>query len=370
MNSKRLLRGLIVFCLSLLLTPGYGSAENQSDAFLQQGIAFYRHNDLNHAIDQFARALLANPHNQRAFENLMMAAAEDEGLTAEQKINLFLLGDMARYIRNLDKKIKYLEHKRDMLRKDLRQRGIETEDPSMRREAFPGPLGDRAALSHTPDPLGRLTNSLTFQKEQRLHQLETLEKQVSRLYELKKMPAAAQPPQYPRQTPAGDVALLKQDLALLRIQFDALKDHVENKDKKIAQLTAELVDFALKLTEKEMVLEEKLVRLSSLQEGLFDLQSRFELEQKMMRDKNSQIQLLQDQLKTIQSEITDRRQEFSRLLSSKDEKLIELNEILEIYKGKLADTVKELKGLREESLDLRTELRGFIHAYLAGREIP
>ncbi len=151
-----------------------------------------------------------------------------------------------------------------------------------------------------------------------------------------------------------EIALLRDELRELKKEVGDLHAYVQAKDAKIAHLSDQVVAFSLKLAEQEMVLSEKARLTDTLREQYSDLESRFELGQKIIQEKNTQIQSLQDGLASLQAEAAVHQRELSDMLVFKDGEVNELIGIVRIYKDKLAAVHDRLKRKQMSISDLES----------------
>jgi len=112
-----------------------------------------------------------------------------------------------------------------------------------------------------------------------------------------------------------------------------------------------------------MILSEKVNALSSLHDAYANLQSRQELGQKILEEKNVQIQSLQEGLAALQADTAVHTKEINGLIAAKDQALDQWEKILSIYQGKLkgaTETIEvrkaDVAALEEQLAMVRTKL--------------
>ena len=415
MNFHRSPSEILIFFLFLFLTIPIVGADKNSEviqALMGHGSLRYEQGDVLEATADYCRVLLFDPSNEMARKFLIMVASK-QGLTAQEKANLFLLEDLYVTIDNLKEKIAYYHHKKNYLIQNLLNKGysetplnqellsIETqsEQPKHLKALRRNLTQEALRKENRADSPEAVIELLYFDKEELVREILSVQRQYDYLRELNKkdqffvrqkmavpkevLIKSEEIDQSNRQGRSGvvsfsasaasssegkvlaqdtveqdstseqknEVALLKSEFALLRKQLDELQDMVQQKDKKLEHLTEQLIDYALQLKEKEGIVVEKDENLYQLNERFFDFESRFELGQKIIQKKDTELQSLQDALSHSQSQLAHWNEEGQSLLSSKDEKLIELNGILQIYKGMLKDATKKIK---ENSVDMST----------------
>lgn len=374
--------GICLLAISLYLIPSWAQAErteipekNQEivQAFVAEGLDAYARGNLKKAIENFSRALLIEPHQETARKNLLLIS-HHQNLSAPQKVQLFLLEDLLSFTQNLQDKTVYFETKCASLREALRQRGHEE---TFQAPYFPAEEGS-VPDENVSDPLEALNAALSSERERLFREISSLEKEHEWLRRLsrEKPPvfsgrkitfetkqavespiavdsiSAENPPADTASGTQGEIVALREELRLLREQLSDLKKHVEEKDRKTAGLTKQVVEFSLQLAEKEVSLSEQIDVLSSLSLEYKDLQSRLELSQEIISGKDAQIQSLRENLALSQE-----------AFMQKDGEIADLEGILRIYSEKLSDTrhqtrekVKQMAAMGEELSSVRTQL--------------
>ncbi len=390
----------------------------------ERGLNLYRNNDVEGAINYFSRALLLNPHNKIAQNNLI-AIASNEQLSAKQKINLFLLEDLISRIKDLTDRNDYLSDKRDLMAEDLITKGYKRQllDEDLQNIMNYVVNSKEFMLSSTKqdpsldknNPLEVVNSSLLNVKEQLSQKMQYLKKQLDHLRDLNKEnwylekdesllakekkalerreywdyqnqvasndamtiqtgPINVSDGQTTKElsflevkdkgvTPEEDISLLKQDLGVLKQQILDLQKNVTEKDQKVSQLSSQIVDFALKLAEKENQLTTKVDDFANINKDFQELQSRFEFGQKIIQDKDNEIKALQD---SIQESIPQEEQitAIAGAQNIQDEKINELNGILETYRTKLGNANNELKEKDIKISSLSNDLANLQSKYI------
>jgi len=393
--------------------------ENRSAHLLfQHGIHHNQQGNILGAIEDFSRALLLNPHDQKIQDQLISLASHNR-LSGQQRLRLYLLEDIIIHLNNLKKKVDYFESKKNILEQGLTQRGydknfISKEILNIKKKflrSSPDPQWDEETLyAKNKDPLEIINASFNFEKDYILNKIAYLEKQYAHLKNLYKDSRSEEnlvvfqsPPHavyaqrfhtlrlkslrvknsedrfdikvsfYSKETinehpqaltlDLSQRNLLKNELLALRTQLHELRMHIDEKDAKVTQLTNQIIDLSLKLKEQEIYTANNTERLSAIQKQYTDLQSRFLLGQRIISEKDTKNQNLQERIKSMQLITDNWQKDFDRILTSKNEQLNDLNKILKIYKGKLADASKTIRRettnityLEEQVIYLQTKL--------------
>ncbi|GEM_PF-3229630 len=343
--------------VSTIKEPESGIVEQ----FMLQGLKCYQENDTLGAVDSFARALLLDPANKTARKTLA-SINEQASLPAEQRIQLFLSEDLFALNENLQKKLGHFTLQRDamaaaLIQQNYPQTAIDQKFQAI-RDRFALPAGDREKDSGSLRPLEALNKFLTQEQKRLSWELSRVKEQLSWLQETKKPPTRPEH-RMTRAEPGASwqqIAGVREELGELRRQVQALQDDVQGKDDRITALTKQVVEFSLKLTEREMVLSEKVNALGSLHEAYAELQSRQELGQKILEEKNVQIQSLQEGLAALQADTALHTKEISGLIAAKDQALDQWEKILAIYQGKLKDTTQVLDARDRDVVTLQEQL--------------
>lgn len=370
----------------VIADPAYISPDDSGpetvEQLIRQGKNCYLRNDAQSAIGYFARALLLDPANKAARDSLARISAQTS-LPASQRIQLFLSDDLLIFNEKLQEKLGYFTAKRDALAAALIQQNYPQTSIDQKlkaiRDRFIPPADSRRKDAGIMSPLETLNKSLIRNQQQLARELLNVREQISWLRPVgssRREPLGLR--EDPRKTdtqvsrpPKADnakeswqqIADVREELNELRRQVETLREDVKHKDDKIMALTRQIVEFSLKLTEREMILSEKVNALSSLHDAYADLQSRQELGQKILEEKNVQIQSLQEGLAALQADTAVHTKEINGLMAAKDQALDQWEKILAIYQGKLKDATETIEvrnadvaALAEQLALVRTKL--------------
>lgn len=349
------------------ISPGEAGPETV-EQFIRQGKNCYLRNDAQSAIGYFARALLLDPANKAARDNLARVSAQTS-LPASQRIQLFLSDDLLIFNEKLQEKLDYLTAKRDalaatLIQQNYPQTSIDQKLKAIRDRLIP-PADSQRKDAGIMSPLETLNKSLIRNQQQLARELLNVREQISWLRDPRKTDTqVSRPPKADNAKESWQqIADVRTELNELRRQVENLREDVQHKDDKITALTKQIVEFSLKLTEREMILNEKVNALSSLHDAYADLQSRQELGQKILEEKNVQIQSLQEGLAALQADTAVHTKEINTLMAAKDQALDQWEKILAIYQGKLKDATETIEvrdadvaALAEQLALVRTKL--------------
>lgn len=345
------------------------------EQFVRQGKKCYQQGDIQGAIDHFARALLLDQSNKTARESMILISAWSS-LPAAQRIQLFLSEDLLVFNEKLEKRLNFLAAQRDALITSLIQQNypqplIDQKFQAI-RDRFLFSTDDRGTGVSSASTLEALNKSLITGKKRLSRELLCVREQLAWLRPAG--PSRREPlglreePQKPdtqvsRPQKVNDpgeawqqIAGVREELNELRRQVETLQEGVKHKDDRITALTKQIVEFSLKLTEREMVLSEKVDALGSLHEAYAELQSRQELGQKILEEKNVQIQSLQEGLAALQADTALHTKEINGLIAAKDQALDQWEKILAIYQGELKDATQTIDARNEDISTLQEQL--------------
>lgn len=350
-------------------------ASDFAGQFVRQGKKCYQQGDIQGAIDHFARALLLDRSNKTARESMILISARSS-LPAAQRIQLFLSEDLLVFNEKLGKRLIFFTAQRDALTTSLIQQNypqtlIDQKFQAI-RDRYLFPANFRGAGVSSASTLEALNRSLITEKERLSRELSCVREQLAWLRPVGSSrgepTGLREEPQKPdtqvsRPQKVNDpgeawqqIAGVREELSELRKQVEILQQDVKHKDDKITALTKQVVEFSLKLTEREMVLSEKVNALGSLHDAYAELQSRQELGQKILEEKNVQIQSLQEGLAALQADTALHTKEINGLIAAKDQALDQWEKILAIYQGKLKDATRTIDARNEDISTLQEQL--------------
>lgn len=364
-----LLLFFLIWIISGKIVPADASS-SLADSLIAHGVDQYEKGDIKGAVQDFSRALLIEADNSVAKNNLFALRDEDH-LDSLTKLNLLKVEDIVNQIQHLTQKKAYLEGSKQYLEKLLVRQGIKTYLIEQQLAPLkPKRLAGKTVLSsseESPQALDSLAQVFMEQKDELTNSIVFLQKQCNFLRGWQKnniytnlIETAAIRSSTPgssalskqkfsssrflKATPFNRDGYLLKQIALVRQKVDDLELEANKKDEKVLHLTQQVIDLSLRMSESDIVLEKKDNNYEVLNQQLADLKSRFDLGQRIIQDKDERIDQLDIKVEKLQAQSLEYEKEFNSLLASKDQKLIELNGILQIYKSKLSDVSHEFKN--------------------------
>jgi len=272
-------------------------------------------------IENFCRTVSLDPSHKSLRENLS-AIANSPLLSAEQRADALRIEDLFYHIKNLNRRLDYLNRKNNAIKMELAQKG-----------ADPGKI-EKEMLSLRETPADDLTSGLSgagaeFKEEGQLAYVIRLlideKKRLARALQesgvryqwLKSTREGA-----PTQTSPPTVELTEQPVSIFSLgaykaagkpesEMSGRADpgpHVPGgsetvnspalfeKITKIEKLSEQLVDLSLKMEETQALLRAKEEITAALESQLNEVEQRFLLEQKIIQDKDAEIKTLYDAL--------------------------------------------------------------------------
>ena len=140
----------------------------------------------------------------------------------------------------------------------------------------------------------------------------------------------------------------------MKINSESVASSVDSDIDSLHDLKAELEELQVDLERQSVSSFEKIV---ALEQKVYALTEKHVATQKEVVQKNYQIK----GLKEIVSKNATKLLKYKKVFSSKDQKLMELNGIVEIYQGKLADVYSALKERNYELRSLEQKMDNLLH---------
>lgn len=412
------------------------SANKAPKELLKEGKRLRSNGNLTGAIRYFCLALLLDPDNSKFQENLLELSKE-KSLHSAQMIGLLQFEGLLHYQSNLKRKIEYYKRKKDSLLMELEKKGADL-DLLMNNQVKikpnePNQVVDSRFLEND-HPLEAVNSFFANKRELLSKELETIQYDYNYLKAVKygrghEFAALAQKSDqadkkvdmasihkdlqmktksqnriaidqlkermaYNQVYRADEIIRLREQLFVLKGQLNDLKLAYEEKDKKTSQLTNQVVNLTLQLSEKEMLLQDQSSSFDMMNDQMNELRSRIALGQRIMQEKDEKITTLEDKLnspelsfdnevgrfKELMAKLNvnkglineqekrinelndklnvmkDRALKYHDMLQAKDDQIIELNGILQIYREKLSDAVKQVKRDGSDISGLKNEI--------------
>ncbi len=391
---------VFIFLLNPLVSSAY-SAEGLSvqeksyqleivDSLLKHGINFLGSNEIIQAIDDFTKVLLIDADNEIAIKYLQKIASMSQ-IMINQKVDLIYLNDLIVNRNRLRSLVVHYEQKAVFLADSLIEGGLDSDwlhskMSEIKRDvldSYEKPLGrmQRPSIEEKVPMVAvvklfktdesRLQIRLTYLKEQYL-QLDELTKNDF-LPSAKIMAGSFQIENNDVLNYASIADGSKNEMLRFRIELDSLQgkliafeEALRLKDEKLVQLTKELITSTLMLKEKESLLDQKSEHFRVFETEFLDMESRLKLGQKIVEDKNREILSLKKEIKNKADLELESIDLVGSLVNSKDERIVELSGIVNIYKWKLKDSTQANKN-KDHSLDILEKKVHFVEEKLVKR---
>lgn len=384
-------------------TAHYVFAENNfaarsSHQQINEGV--FRLTDVQKAITKFCRVLQINPKNKTAQQNFYEITRHST-LTARQRSQVYLLEDLLKFNKDLRRRAEYLTIKRDFLKNQFIKdelggqvylRGLRDIEDNLSRTYGTRMYYDYSLFDQS-DPLMPVYKILNDQKDQLLVRVEYLQEQYRWLkivrndqqrygvsQQFNRFSNVVVPvvsaniinvvPEFSQEVADEMIIDFSEIITLAPVkekdygdparesdypqaQFNELKEDLKRKDHKINDLSKQVVDLSLKMSEIEVLFNKKIEFALHLKAELNDANQRFMLGERIIQEKDEEIQSLQVVLDRQKARLNSNND----VSFSRDEKLIELNGVLEIYKHKLIEknrlAKEKTKALAKTQDDLR-----------------
>ncbi|MBU1997134.1 MAG: hypothetical protein KKF78_08255, partial [Candidatus Omnitrophica bacterium] len=352
-------------------------------SLIEHGKFSINKNDIAAAIDDFSRALLLDSDNDIAIKELLKTSSNKD-LPFDIKLSILQLEDISKYIARLNEVTNYYSDRiinikdkllsegvsEDVIKKELgailpirtiideqselntEHQSISTKDPLsnllIELTSVKLSLEDKASLLRTEyELLMSINDKLTIAKNnEALNRSEA--KYASKTETLSEIEDAKD-----NKTSGLDgneflnknFAKTSSTLNEFSQQLEILKSELENKDLAVKRMSSQIVDMSLQLAEDQNnKSKEETTSTPDLHFEITDLNSRLELGQKILQEKNEQINILRRDITKIKEIATLDENKYNESLTIKNKKLVEQSGILRIYKEQYWDTYKENKS--------------------------
>ena len=324
-------------------------------SFREDNENIFERSDVRMAVEHFCRMLSIDPKDKTVQENLDAIVVHPE-LTAAQRSDVFLLEDQLSYIKNLQGRVEYLMSKRNLLRDQLIENGHEREvllkglfdirkniSGSHQTSSY-----QERSLSDRKSSLAVINGLLVGEKVRLSVRVRSLQNQYDWLNAVNKEEKHLSSRYFVEKIVAGSVSVqpsgdgerqgnetnteeFKKELGVLYVQIDKLEDRITKEDDRISGLESQVVDLSLKLSETEILLNEKTEAVESLTMKLVDIEQRFMLGQRIVHEKDEEMRSLQKDLQKTRLETESRAAKHDRVIAEKDKELKVANGLLDIY---------------------------------------
>ena len=362
--------------------PNLAFAQESSDKIVE---SFYDHGqkmladgNYQEAINDFSRAFLLDPRDERLHDSLKSMARE-RNVPAAQKMELILIEDLLDYTNKLSEKSEYFLYKRNVLGEELINKGFEAEyfqeemaqiskDVSMQFDAESEKIQERYAKGE--DPLKVIHALLKLENKRLQKEVDLYERQYNRLREVNAQHGYIQgelaymtqgefakqqkfydqegrrvPSPVPPQVQTTPETVSKEMTKMLddaTAKVDGMYTVLEDRDSKIDQLSQEVVELSLELTEARETEKGQTDEIDRLRSELVEFES-----------KNLLTQRLEKNFKNLKSKL----KETEKKLKSKEREIADLDTKVKGLVAKSADMEEQLKGRDEKIAEYQRELR-------------
>jgi len=307
---------------------------------------------------------------QNLWEALLIDPYADEGrvylqkflnepvLTTLERMKVMTVQDLLSQTQNLAQKRRYHTQKNSDLKKIILNEGVSSENLETYLDQS-SPRSEDIPVSDAPaqfladgsswDQLRKILNDEKMHLETDVFRLERQYRALTRLHEHKTLaqrPAASsviivkdQPSvdremvirNIPEQNfSAEDLVQLRILITGLQTRITSFQEDLRHKDEMIDSLHRQMVDMNLNVVARDGILTERIDELSELKARMDDVQSRFDLGQKIIQEKDVQMSAMQGELVYIKEENQRLRNDMAARLDEKDKKIQELSEMLDI----------------------------------------
>jgi len=379
-NAAQLFR-LTFLCLTILI-PGLSSAEESpdkiADSFYEHGQKMINDGKFDEAINDFSRAFLLNPSDPKLHDALKTLSRE-KNVPASQKMDLILLEDLLEYTKKLKDKSDYFRYKRNVLGEELMEKGFEREffeqemtaiDNNLKATFDQEEADIQERYAKGEDPLKVIHASLKLENKRLQNEIELFEQQYNRLREVNSKNGYIQgevallsptefsrkqqfydedgkriPPEVQAKNAANnlpDVGGITSLLDEAKVKLDDMHSVLEDRDDKIDQLSKEVVDLSLELSESKSKEEEKTGEIGKLRNELVEFES-----------KNLLTQRLEKNFKDLKTKLAQTESK----LKDKEKQIKELNDKIQNLMAKGEGIEKKLEGRDQEIAEYQRQIK-------------
>lgn len=376
-KQKVLQAGFFVFFLNIY-SPGLAAQPPfmPVDYLMDEAKTSFEQKDYSKSVQYLSQVLISNPHLKMAHELLNRLAVADQ-LSAEEKADIIIFQDLAQFNNRLIFKIDYFLQKRNNVLKNLGQLGYTNDylknylipfqvELIQWRESNEKKFADLQNEKNKLSGFKQLLKFSALKRDELAQELDNVERQFNhlRLLNRDQLPnrLALDIVVASNEHPGGQFKKadqtnqnnLESQMVSLQQQIIKLQHLINEKDTKVNQLTEELARLSSGGGATNLNNQNKFSP-----EDFIELQSRFELGQKIIQEKDKEIQLLQAQGNNQSADVhppIERKEPIGFSKSVLENQLVEVSGILEIYKLKLSDLNQNLKSNLSNIVDLENKL--------------
>ncbi len=379
-NTANLIRLVVIF--SLIFAPAVPHAQESpdkiADSFYEHGLKLLESGDYNAAINDFSRAFLLNPQDPKLYQALK-SLARDRNVPAAQKMELILLEDLLGYTNKLQEKRDYFRYKRNVLGEELINKGFdrsffEEEMMAMQQGVFEDYSVEEQAIQERyakgEDPVKVIHASIQLENERLQKEIDLYERQFGHLREINAQNGYIEgelvylsPSEFSRKQKFYDadgkrlpvdvapVQIAAQDLNSIdgisylldeaKTQIDNMKMVVDGRDDKIQQLSQEVVDLSLELTESRANESFKDQEITELKDVIVEFETKSLLSQRMEQN-----------FSKLKSDLAKR----DEMIQEKDQKISDMGYEIEDKDRNIEELSQQIQELVSKSDSLQKDL--------------
>lgn len=381
-----------IFSLVVLLgAPNLSFAQDSSDkivnSFYEHGQKMLADGNYQEAINDFSRAFLLQPREEKLHDALK-GLARERNVPAAQKMELILIEDLLDYTNKLQEKSEYFLYKRNVLGEELINKGFEAEyfqeemsqigkEVSTQFDAESEKIQERYAKGE--DPLKVIHALLKLENKRLQKEVDLFEKQYNRLREVnaqhgyiqgelaymtqgefakqqkfynqdgERVPSPVTP--QVKTTPETVSAEMTKMLDDATAKVDGMYTVLEDRDSKIDSLSQEVVELSLELTESRESEMNQTQEIDKLRNELVEFESKNLLTQRLEKNFKN----LKDKLKETEKKLKSKEREIVNLDNKVKDLVAKSSEMEEQLKGrdeKIAEYQRELKAVQQEAKNI------------------
>lgn len=343
-NSRFLFLLLTQFLFFSFTSVAKATDNDLIEKFTKQAIAEYKNGQIDIALEYYARALTINPHDNFLIDKVYELSSNPY-LSSDNKLKILQLRNLYEQISNLSTKINYYGISFNALKLKLISSGVDRtsldNNLSKIEDNLKSSIKSFAEKSSSKSQLDIINNGLIYETEKLSNELliskykyefllsinENINDNVNpnkSLITLKQnfenTPDLYYDKEGNRKIYAGeeinnnlngylssspnDILTLKRQFSLLRRDYDLIRQDLSKKDEKIKSLADQIVTITLNSNEKQNTLNDKIANVTKQNEELKEIQSRFELVQRIINEKDLKINELNDKFEALNKKST------------------------------------------------------------------
>lgn len=339
---------ICVFIILLFTSSAHADEGKIVDAFVAHAYQGKNRGQIRESIEDFARALLLNPHNKQAQEGLTRQAFAPE-LSSQDRLSLLSIKDLLKLNADLADRKSYLSDKIGILKSYVLKSGydhkkLDRELKELKKELM---ITNRISFDNYDDPVAALQNMLLSKREDLYGELGSLEQEIAYLRTLSKsqrdVSAYKDVVKDDNLTNVvideskGSYQDFKGELEALKTRVKDLEKIIDVKDRKLDKLSQQIVELSLEVSEEKIDKDKRGDNIDEIGLQLGELKSRLELGQKIIQEKDDAVHELENKMSFLEKEVARQKKEFENALAQKESFYTEQINVLALYKAKLYD---------------------------------